>query len=107
MPCRRDRRRGEPSNGGRGGRRGPEGEVVQGAEFRLREQRKVIEIRGAQHASGFRGRFFDVGTVSEFNRLTKRFNAASTRAEQERTLDERQRFMLKVIQGSAFNRLAA
>ena len=58
-------------------------------------------------SSMYRGRFFDVGTVSEFNRLTKRFNAASTRAEQERTLDERQRLMLKVIQGSAFNRLAA
>ena len=55
----------------------------------------------------YRGRFFDIRTVSEFNRLTKRFNAASSRAEQERTLDERQRFMLKVIQSSAFNRLPA
>lgn len=58
-------------------------------------------------SSMYRGRFFDVGTVSEFNRLTKRFNAAKTRAEQERALDERQRFMLKMVQGTTFNRQAA
>ena len=45
----------------------------------------------------FRGRFFDLEAVNEYNRWTKRFNQAVTRAEQERALDERQRFMLKMI----------
>ena len=45
----------------------------------------------------FRGRFFDLEAVNEYNRWTKRFNRATTRAEQERALDERQRFMLKMI----------
>lgn len=58
-------------------------------------------------SSMYKGRFFDVGTVSEYNRLTKRFNVARTRAEQERALDERQRFMLKMIQGASLNRQAA
>lgn len=58
-------------------------------------------------SSMYRGRFFDVSTVNEYNRLTKRFNIAATRAEQERALDERQRFMLKIIQGAELNRQAA
>ncbi|APE04892.1 MAG: hypothetical protein CL600_02955 [Alteromonas sp.] len=45
----------------------------------------------------FRGRSFDLEAVNEYNRWTNRFNRATTRAEQERALDERQRFMLKVI----------
>lgn len=45
----------------------------------------------------FRGHPFDLEAVNEYNRWTKRFNQAVTRAEQERALDERQRFMLKII----------
>jgi len=52
----------------------------------------------------YKGRFFDIGTVNKYNQFTKHFNTANNRASQERILDERQCFMLKVIQGASYTR---